>query len=516
MTKTITLDNPGPIEGTFPIELKGPGVYEFRGRRGSGKSTCISSLDWLAGHKVDITLHDGAVSGKVEGFGVVAPIGGRKRRKGDLDVDTIDAEKFTVTDILDPQGKTPAVRDTTRIKALAVLSGAEADPSLYYELAGGQAEFDALGIAQTDDPVMLATRVKRAYDEAARKSENTAEAEAKHAAPLEHVPEGLDLEAESDLTVLGEHRDKERDEFTRMSKAREDGIAQEAKIHEAQQRLEKVKSDYTGSSVEDAEREREVLVNEGKLAKKRVVELEEQLKQARADLEACTVQYNAANQTLEAAKSHAAAVVELEEIASESADYPSQDDVDAAEKLVREATTAYQAGVRIRDVKQNHIRAKSHREAEKAASKAAAESRNKAGQVLDVLAKSLSLQHLQIISVDGDPRLFAEHPKRGRTAFDRVNGLSDGERADFTLKELLPHIKTPGVLLIPQRVWQDLQPSDRENLHELTFEKGLYLFGAQVDDGELRVVYYGDAEEGYPTEEQMNQVPSDPDPEIPF
>ena len=66
----IELTSGGPIEGTFPIDLSpGPGVYEFRGKRGSGKTTCISSIDLLAGHKVDVTLHDGAISGKVEGFG---------------------------------------------------------------------------------------------------------------------------------------------------------------------------------------------------------------------------------------------------------------------------------------------------------------------------------------------------------------------------------------------------------------------------------------------------------------
>jgi hypothetical protein len=31
-------------------------------------------------------------------------------------------------------------------------------------------------------------------------------------------------------------------------------------------------------------------------------------------------------------------------------------------------------------------------------------------------------------------------------------------------------------------------------LHKLAVEKGLYLFGAQIDDGELRVVYLGDEE----------------------
>lgn len=51
--------NAGPIEGTFKIDLSdGPGVYELRGYRGSGKSTVLAAVDLLSGHRVDVTLHD--------------------------------------------------------------------------------------------------------------------------------------------------------------------------------------------------------------------------------------------------------------------------------------------------------------------------------------------------------------------------------------------------------------------------------------------------------------------------
>lgn len=491
----IEISEAGPIEGTFEIDLSaGPGVYEFRGRRGTGKTTAISSIDWLAGHKVDITLHDGAISGKVEGFGVVAPVGGKKRRKGDFELDTIDAEKFSVTDILDPQGKTPEVRDATRIKAIAVLSECKADQKLYYDLAGGQKAFDALGIDVSDDPVVLATRIKTAYDKVARAKENTAEAEAAHAAPLEHVPDGLNLNGESRLDVLGKARDEARDTFKQLSLERSSGIEKEQTIAEAKERLKAAKAAYTGPTVPDAARLEEEAIEKGKQARARVSELERQLSEARSALEVCTAEYNAARKVVEAAGSHAAAIASLESLASETVDYPEQSAVDAAGKAVDEATAAYDTGVRIRDVKQNQAKANGHRADEKAARKAAEEARNRAGKVFDVLAQSLKTKHLQIQSVDGNPRLFVKHPKRGKTLFDQVNGLSDGERVDFTLKELIPHIESPGLLPIPQRVWQDLQPSDRENLHRLAVDKGLYLFGAQVDDGDLRVVFYGNGD----------------------
>jgi len=487
----------GPIEGTFSIDTSpGPGVYEFRGARGTGKTTCISSIDWLTGHKVDITLHDGAVSGKVEGFGVVAPIGGRKRRKGELAVDTIDAEKFSIIDILDPKGKTPEVRDATRIKAVAVLSDVKADPSLYYELVGGQVEFDALGLPPTSDPVVLATRIKQAFDKQACEKENTADAEAKHAAPLELVPDDLDTSQSADLEQLGSERDQARDEHQRLKDAREHGLDKEREIANAKERLASLQSEYNGPTVEDADTARQASIAKGTAAKARVEELERELTRARAIVDTCKSEYTAADQTLAAAKSHFAAIADLEALASQTCEFPTEDQIAKLAEAVEVNTAAYNQGVRLRDVKQNQEKALVHRNAEKAAATAAEEARNKAGQVFDIFSQSLNAKHLQIKSVDGNPRLFVEHPKRGTTAFDQVNGLSDGERVDFALRELLPHIESPGLLPIPQRVWQDLQPADRKRLHALAIDKNLYLFGAQVADGELRVVYLGASQNG--------------------
>ena len=498
MTKaeTIELTNPGPIEGTFTIDLSmGPGAYEFRGARGTGKTTCISSIDWLTGHKVDVTLHDAAVSGKVEGFGVVAPIGGRKRRKGELGLDTIDAEKFSLTDLIDPPGQTPEVRDAHAIKALAVLSEAKADARLYYDLVGGQAKFDGLGIAKTTDPVLLATRIKQAFDKLARDRQNTAEAEAGHAAPLEFVPDDLDMSQPSDLNVLGNVRDEARDDYQQLKDERESGIIREHEVATTNTRLTKVKAEYSGPTVEAAETVRQTVIDKGVDAKAKAEKLERQLEKAKAAVNICKTKYFAAHATYEAAKSHQAAVEELQSLASQTVIYPDEPAVTKAGEVVETASTAYNRGVRIRDIKANQEKAKAHRESAEKAEKEADEGRNKAQRVFDILAQSLHTTHLTIQSVDGNPRLFVDHPRRGTTAFDRVNGLSDGERVDYTLRELLPHIESPGLLPIPQRIWQDLQPTDRKTLHNLAVEKNLYLFGAQVDDGELRVVYLGENSE---------------------
>ena|GEM_PF-5495304 len=488
----IEVTDAGPIEGTFAIDLSpGPGAYELRGARGTGKTTVISSLDWLAGHKVDVTLHDGAVSGKIEGLGVLAPIGSRKRRKGDLDLDVIDAEKFSLTDLVDPPGKTPEVRDATAIKALAVLSGAKADPTLYYDLAGGQAEFDALGVALTDDPVLLATRVKQAYDKQARERQNTADAEVGHAAPLEVVPDGLDMSQSSDLEALGKARDEARDKHKTLVDGRVAGMEKEKEVAQAKERLGWARSGYEGPTVKAAEKAVKDTADAAEEAHQKLEAILVQLAEAKEALTAAEHAAQLADARLVTAAQHEATVAALSDTASQEVAYPTPEEITSAFAAVVAASDAYDRGIRIRDAKQNQAKAKLHREAADLATKEAADAHNRATQVFDILAQSLHTTHLEIRSVDGAPRLFVQHPKRGRTAFDRVNGLSDGERVDMVLRELLPHLGSPGLLPIPQRVWQDLQPTDRQNLHALAAEKGLFLFGAQVSEGPLHVAYLG-------------------------
>jgi hypothetical protein len=496
MLDDIAVTDGGPIEGTFKIDLSpGPGAYEFRGARGTGKTTLISSIDWLTGHKVDVTLHDGAVSGSVTGFGVVAPIGGRKRRKGDFELDTIDAEKFSLTDLIDPPGRTPEVRDAHAIKALAVLSEAKADQKLYHQLAGGQKAFDALGVQKTTDPVLLATRVKTAYDKQAKEKENTATAEADHAAPLEVVPDGLDLTGEADGSKLQAALEAALERSGALQQQRTVVAADEKATREAQKRLEAATVSYDGPTLADARQHELALAEARDNAQDEVIRLREQLEVAEAVAEKAEAAHAGADNVANAAAWHEQAIAGWQ--ATIDSDHPepvSDEEMNTAIQAVTQAREAIEQGARIRDVKQNKEKAAAHREAAREAEKAADEARNKAQEVFDLLAQSLHTSHLQIKTVDGNPRLFVDHPKRGTTAFDRVNGLSDGERVDFTLRELLPHLQSPGLLPIPQQVWQDLQPIDRQNLHDLAVEKGLFLFGAQVDDGELRVVFLGNGE----------------------
>jgi hypothetical protein len=482
----------GPIEGVFEIDLSpGFGAYQLCGGCGTGKTTMLNSIDLLAGHKTEITLHDGELEGHVTGWGVTVPIGSRKRRKGEMELDCL-SEKFTPSDVIDPDGQTPEVRDARRIKALASLSGSKADESVYHELVGGQKGFAALGTQGTDDPVTLATRIKEKLDSVAREKTREAETEAGYAAPLSAVPEGLDMSASSDLNALVNERDNYRDARVEQLEAVRFGSEREDEIMRAIGKLDELQFSYDGPTVADAEAALIKTAAEHLAACNRTRELQAKLTEAEQDEFSADHANEVALAYRDTAIQHEVAIRTVTETAEATVSYPDEATLAVMETKVNEATERYNVGVRVRDVKRNQTAAKTHRDAAETASKAAAVAKNKASKVFDLLANSIQLKHITIQPLDGSPRLFVDHPKRKRCLFDQVNGLSDGERVDWTLRELLPHLKSPGLLPVPQRVWQDLQPADRMNLHKLAVERELYLFGAQVDDGPLRVEYLGE------------------------
>jgi len=500
-TNEIRTVSPGPIEGEFRLDLsKGPGLYELRGSRGSGKTTVLDAIDSLVpGHKVNITVHDGRPTAQVSGFGVVVPIGSRKRRKGELEVDAIDTERFTLQDLIDPPGKTPETRDAHRLKSLAALCGVDADKERYralFEQPGGDGWLSLYEeIKESDDPILVANRTKSVLEQEARSLATQAEQEGRHAERLEVVPEGLDMSQESDVAKLDEQRTVARDAWVRACDSRKAGQAKQLEIEQAAARLEEVRKDYQGPTVEKAEADMVMCSQDVDAAQLIINDLEKKLSEAKSVLATKQVAEQIAEERLETARQHQEAIQALEQTASSESHYPTEEWLEHLKAEYDTASEQYDNGVRIRDVKENQNHAKAHRRSQTELLQESQELYGRAGRVYRTLAESLKTEHILIESVDGVPRLFVEHERRGRCLFDHVNGLSDGERVDASLKELLPRLQSPGMLVIPQRVHQDLQPSDRKRLHELAKERGIYAYGAQVDDLELRCVYYGDEEQ---------------------
>lgn len=491
---TIEIENVGPIVGGFSIDLSpGPGLYILRGGMGCGKSHTLECIDLIAGHKVDISLRDGALGGKVAGFGSSFPVTRARigKRKGEFEGISLDAEKFTLEDITDPPVKDPIKADAHRIKAIASMTRSKSEPAEYHRLAGGAEEFAALTKSvdlNTDDPVLLASRIKGAFDAAAKSAESLAEYAAGQAKAYEASTTGINLDAPSDAATLAEAVDAAVADRSRLATLEKE-VERAVKLRlDAKSKLDKTRTSYEGPTVARAEAMQKQADAEVTTCVGKVAELRAALQQAEVDRDKAQARLASANAAVLSARQHAELTAQLEElIERDTATLPSEDEIEASDKALAAARAAQELGVRVRDAKKKLIDAQNKSE-ESEWQKARAETlRNAAKQTFNILMKSVKLDSVRVQTINDVPRLVYEHPVRGETLF---SDLSDGERVCATIDLLLPTIDTserPGLIAIPQRLFQDLAPSYRDQINEYAREHGIFCFGALVDDGALRV-----------------------------
>lgn len=490
----ITIENVGPIDGSFPIDLNGPGVYVLRGSKGHGKSTAIACVELLAGHKVNLSLHDGALDGRISGFGSTIPITKARfgKRQGDFEAAALDQEKFSISDITDPGIKDPKLADAHRIKAVASLARAKVAPADFYGLVGGQAEFDKIirpAELAVDDPVLMVSRIKAAFDAAARSSESLADRAEGQAQSCAASIAGIDLDAPSDAAELAAAVDAAVADVSRLKTlAQESERASKLKA-DAAARLDKAKAAYAGPTVARAEAMVKQADNDHAVVLGRIADLRAQLQAAEKELIGANARQQQANAALTAARGHAELLSQLDDlIAGGDVAGPSAEEVEAANAALQTARASQEAGVRVRDAKRRIEDGNRHLEEAQAARLRAEQLRDAAKATFDVLMKAVKLDGVRIETVSDVPRLVVDHPRRGRTLFAE---LSDGERVRATIDLLAPMIGSPGVFPISQRLFQDLPESDIRAIDAYAKTRGLYVFGAQVDDGPLRVERFG-------------------------
>ena len=495
----IVIENVGPIEGIFTIQLDGPGVYELTGDKGIGKSSVLASLELLAGHRVDLTVNDGELSGEVRGFGVVAPIGSKQRRRGEFEMSTLDSERFSISDVTDPQIKSPIAADAHRIKALASLCGAKADPAVYHDLVGGPDQFEQLVEAKklvTDDPVLLASRVKESFESAARLAESREQIELSHAAACAEQFKEVDLEAPHDAATLAQAAEMAAAELRALNHRKTDAETAKREAAHAQHRLAQTRSAYTGPTLEQAkatvESAERVLVDRRtdlEQAEKALAAAQKLCYEAQHRVWSAAESRTSALQLCDAADLQASTVTQLEDLISsrQAVEPPTEDEIAAATAARDAAREANVAGMKIREAMSAKDRQSAHLDKANVAHDEAASLRAAATGTFQKLTEGVRLRVLRVESVQGDPRLVVDHKKRGKTLY---GDLSDGERVRIAMDVLTGYIGSPGVFPISQRLWQDLPQSDRQHIDQYAREKGLFVFGAQVSDGPLRVRRY--------------------------
>jgi len=491
----FTVENVGPIEGLFDLGLDGPGLYELQGGKGKGKSTILSCLAVLSGCKTALTVNDSEPEGEISGFGATVPVGSRRKKVGKLEASVLDAEKFDLVDLIDPSGKTPVTRDAVRIKALATLSGLTLQPEDFHEICGGRMAYEDMGIQATSDPVLMTQRVKDKIDSQAKLYESQASVETGYAKGFSDQTEGLDLGQECDPDKLNGKVIDSANELTKLS---EQKAAYEASVdqrREAEQRLDVHRESSPAASREEIEKQISLVKSEQEQSlsdlDKISIELGIIQETFRVQKERCQQTSDKAvnlEEKLNIVVAHEKLIAKYEaELKKETSVPVDEATIEAAETCLNEARLAQEQGVRVRDALRSQEKAKQHGDHAKGLMKKAGEHRANAKSVFDIITKKMDTKHIRIKNIKGNPRLVVDHERGKNTLFDQDDGLSDGERVLISISELLPRLPSPGVFPVPQRTYQDLPPADRKELAEYAQTHGLYVFGAQVTNGELSV-----------------------------
>lgn len=463
MQKTIEIQDIGPVHRlSLPIPSQG-GVVVLRSRNGRGKTRSLHAVESLLSNREKPSVRDGALSGKIEGLGVTITVARSSRRAGELEVTSLDG-RLSIADLVDPQLKTPEAADARRIKALVTTSGIEPSPDLFYGLFGSRDEFEAVvssSAVESGDLVLMADKIKRDCEAAARKAESDAD----HA-------EGR---AKGAIEAAGQVDTEEIHDSEILSMELETAIAAKSKIEEqldahqkamdaaelAKHRLEKANAEYQGPSLAVCQEAEEIAANGVAVANETVRKLEEALAQARADAEQARNKQGAAITARKQAERHEQMICTWrEQIEQTIPAKPTEDAVNAAAARVREARTAVERGAVIRAALEKH------REAEQHASNALAH-RKRAMQLRNI-AKGTDEVLSSVVAKAGTPlrveagRLVL-NTKRGDTYYA---DLSHGERWKIALDVAIHAVGRGGVIVLQQEAWEGLDPIARQAIVE--------------------------------------------------
>lgn len=498
VAEEITIkDGAGPVEQVrIPIP-EGGGIVVLTGDNGIGKSESLRAVESLLGKKNRLSKRDGALgSGTVEGLGVTLRVGVNVRRSGELGFSTLDDE-FSLTDLVDPKEKDPAAADGRRIKAFVRAADVDPDPSLFFELVGGEETFLQLVSPSTiekTDLVEMAAAIKRDLEAKARDFESKAKNEADHAKAIRDSIKDIDLsnnpgeainlqslyqEAMQKKTQLEFSADLARKAAAKAEEAR-------AKLAEAEKNVRRPSSEIS-TEHEEVSKEIVAMDNEIESLQKQLEEVTAKRKERNRDAESLLQQLTDAA-TLEA--SLAGWKQSIDQAANLESPTPEElkavtDEIASIEVDIKSSGIIERAIEQAKQADQSQTLAQEN--ADKAASL-----RDAAKATDEILSRIVSENGGDIKVVTGDDgklRLAVQHQKRGEVY---LSELSKGEKLKLVLpiainsaiRRITPE-RPYAVMVIPQELWEGLQPANRAIVRDLLSGSNVVAITAECADGPL-------------------------------
>ena len=467
------------------------GATILKGPCGSGKSLYLEAvaLGLGCGARGRLRPADDALRAEIDCAGVVVRIAQNVTRTGDLSVGAL--EDFDIGDLIDPPVKDTAAKNRHGIKALLRMSGVQADPALFYGLAGSQEAFERVcpaATVQTDDLVELAGRVKRAFDAKARVAEDQAEREEGTAAALRNAGDGLDLTAETDQGKLNAvHIAAVNRQATLKAQA---DAANTARTRAADARLALAAATGSTQTVADFEAAEHAAKHDYAVARDQAYKLKRQSDLAKVEQQAAFDRVAYAEARTAAARNTAKAMSGWQTAieAAEGVAAPACEEIAVARSDTLAAQAAIERAGVVRNAKAKLAQAAEHTADAAKHRKAAMQLRDVGKGTDDVLSKAVASSRFTI----RENGMWATLPDG--TAKPFYGAMSDGERTKVAFAEFVerarlgtPDLDTLVVAPFPQRVWQDIAPSDKEALCRMAHALNVCIVSAAVDDGELRV-----------------------------
>jgi energy-coupling factor transporter ATP-binding protein EcfA2 len=471
------------------------GAIVLKGTNGAGKTTTISVLNALLTGKGSLNVRDHAKKGTASGFGGEMTIGKTTRRKGDVEVPTLEG-RFDLEALVNPREVTDKARFARRLRALIGLAQVKADPSLFYKLAGGQEALEAMVAPEklkTDDLVELAAAIKYGIDAAARQAESDRDHAEQHEKAKMEAAQGIDIALPCDADALQEalmdaanHHTQLKTKASTYAAAKKAADEAAAKLTEFQKTAPDVKAaqesfiaacDQVSACATKIEQSRaeveriEKLLAAAKDLHAANVKAEEQARVVAAEREKTL---NAAKQTHEAAaewKNQIAAVDDLPN--------PGPAEIIAAAEAEAKAKAAQETGIKVRGAKDALEKAGEFAAQKERHAKNAEKLREAAKNVDDVLSEQIPPGPLRI-----EADAFVLDNDRGKgVPFDEC---SDGQRYAIAIPYAVQAVGDGGIICLPQRAWQDLAPELRVKVAAVARDNKVWIVTGLVDDGELR------------------------------
>lgn len=497
MSEDINIRDIGPVTN-LGIRFKPQGgVTEILGSNGSGKTTTVEAVKALATGKGQLSKRDGALSGAVEAPAWQARIGVRARTQhtGDAEIVTLEG-KFDISDLVDPKLKDGIAADTKRIKALLSLSGAKPDVSIFYEIAGGQAAFEQLVDAdslKSADLVALAAKVQRGFHEAARQAESLAEHEEGHArGKLEIAGQ---FTGDKALTSEEAHEQLNRaiGVQAQVKERYEAGSQRALEAQEAQAKIEEFKAKGGIGSADALKQKMDSLLADALNLETKIERMALELANLRTAHTRKKQEIAETSKEVDHYKQQAAILEEWEKTVAGfeagKTHYPTQDMLDEADRVVAAAKEFVNEAALAAQARRASEEASIHTKAAKDQRLRAAQLRQAATSVDDVLSQQVAKisqvlrvkeQRLVTATERGEDTLFAE--------------LSPGERTKIALDCAMEVLGANGLVTLDQEVWTHLDPDNQAMADQRAAEIGLHLLAPRATRGPLRCVPFGETD----------------------